>query len=164
MDQWRDQLEARLRSNELEATPAFEAHLSKYRSLMPSLALLFHLVVLAAGGVPGGVTFEATKLAAVWCDYLEQHAKKVYAAELYPGIEAAHLLATKIQTKAIPDLSPVRDIYRHHWTGLTTPGQVSSGIDILVDAGWAQIELVDTGGRPVELLRLHPELRDGEGE
>ena len=110
MGQWRDKLEARLRSNELEATPAFEAHLSKYRSHMPSLALLFHLVALAFGGVPGGVTFGATKLAAVWCEYLEQHANKVYAAELYPGIQAAHLLAMEIQTKAIPDLSRERHL------------------------------------------------------
>ena len=130
---------------------------------MPCLALLFHLVALADGCTPGGVSFEAAQLAAVWCDYLEQHAKKVYAAELYPGIEAAHLLATKIQTKAISDRSPVRDIYRHHWAGLTTPGQVSDGIDILVAAGWVQIEIVNTGGRPVEFLRLHPELRGGEG-
>ena len=31
-------------------TPMMEAHLAKFRSLMPSLALLFHLVDVAAGG------------------------------------------------------------------------------------------------------------------
>ena len=131
---------------------------------MPSLALLFHLVALADGGTPGGVTFEATKLAAVWCDYLEQHAKKVYAAELYPGVEAAQRLAAKIQAKAISDRAPVRDIYRHHWAGLTTPAQVSDGLDILADAGWVRVEMIDTGGRPVELLRVHPDFIGGDGE
>ena len=119
MDRWRDGLEARLRSHELEATPAFEAHLSTDRSLIPSLALLFHRLALADGGASGGVTFEAARLTAVWCDYLERHTKKVYAAELYPGTEAAQLLAAKIQGGAMPDRSPVRDIYRHHWAGLS---------------------------------------------
>ncbi|HID88786.1 MAG TPA: DUF3987 domain-containing protein, partial [Anaerolineae bacterium] len=38
-DNWRDELENRLRSDELVGTPAFESHIAKYRSLMPSLAL-----------------------------------------------------------------------------------------------------------------------------
>src|SRR5690606_24201348 len=48
-DAWRSELENRLRSDELSSTPAFESHLAKYRSLMPSLALIFHLVDAAAG-------------------------------------------------------------------------------------------------------------------
>jgi hypothetical protein len=41
-DAWRDDLEQRLRSEEM--TPTLEAHVAKYRSLMPSLALLFKLI------------------------------------------------------------------------------------------------------------------------
>jgi putative DNA primase/helicase len=43
-DQWRDELEQRLRGDALKEAPAFEAHLGKYRSLMPNLALIFHLL------------------------------------------------------------------------------------------------------------------------
>jgi putative DNA primase/helicase len=39
-DRWRTHLEACLRSDTLH--PAMESHLAKYRSLMPTLALLFH--------------------------------------------------------------------------------------------------------------------------
>jgi Protein of unknown function (DUF3987) len=39
--QWRGHLEARLRSGEL--TPALESHFSKYRKLVPALALINHL-------------------------------------------------------------------------------------------------------------------------
>lgn len=46
---WRDRLERRLRSTEMADRPAFEAHLAKYRSLMPTLALLFYLIDWAAG-------------------------------------------------------------------------------------------------------------------
>ena len=41
-DQWRDELEIRLRTAELP--PALESHLAKYRSLMPFLALIFQLI------------------------------------------------------------------------------------------------------------------------
>src|SRR5262249_37729874 len=40
-DAWRDELENRLLSDDLPA--ALDAHLGKFRSLMPSLALIFHL-------------------------------------------------------------------------------------------------------------------------
>jgi hypothetical protein len=46
---WRDRLEQRLRLDEMAGRDAFESHLAKYRSLMPSLALLHHLVEVAAG-------------------------------------------------------------------------------------------------------------------
>ena len=172
---------------ELEATPAFESHLSKYRSLMPSLALLFHLVNLAgetlatgataeafgssvgeivegsAGNNPPldqlGVSLEAAQLAAAWCEYLELHARKVYSAELYPGAEAAEVLGIKIQQGDIVDGQSVRDIYRHGWTGLSTMAQVGAAIDVLEKAGWVRVVSVETGGRPTERLRVRPELR-----
>ena len=40
---WLEGLELRLRSGEI-GSPAFESHLAKYRSLMPSLALTFELI------------------------------------------------------------------------------------------------------------------------
>jgi hypothetical protein len=52
-DQWRDELEVRLRSTELP--PALESHLAKYRSLMPSLALIFQLIEFVDGSGDGGL-------------------------------------------------------------------------------------------------------------
>ena len=40
---WLTTLERRLRSEDLDESPAFQSHLAKYRSLMPSLALVIHL-------------------------------------------------------------------------------------------------------------------------
>jgi hypothetical protein len=158
-DYWRNDLEARLRSKEGDRTPAFISHLSKYRSLLPSLALIFHLVDIANGAEPGPVSMEATKLAAEWVGFLEEHAKKVYAEELYPGAESARLLATKIQTNSVTDGVTEREIYRHHWSGLDTPVDVSLAVSILADINWIQVETQVTGGRPTEILRIHPELR-----
>ena len=173
IDSWRTELENRLRSGELAATPAFESHLSKYRSLMPSQALLFHLVHIAAGvlccgtgaversGENSGVSLEAAQLAGAWCEFLEKHARKIYATELYRGVDGAHTLEAKIKEGAVSDGQSVRELYRHHWSGLSTQLQVAAALDVLVEAGWVRVEslMADTGGRPTEILHLHPDLK-----
>ena len=127
---------------------------------MPSFALVFHLVAVATGAAPGPVAGAPTLLAAAWCDYLEHHARKIYSAELFPGVEAANSMAAKIQEGLIVDRQGARDIYQHHWSGLSTPAEVSGGLEVLVDSGWVRLETVEqTGGRPAEIIRLHPDLR-----
>ncbi len=153
-DAWRGELEKRLRGDELKNTPAFEAHLSKYRSLMPSLALLFHLI----HGGSHDVCLDCARLAAGWCEYLEHHAKKIYAEELAPGLGGAHALAVKIRQGAVKDGDSLRDTYRHRWAGLTNAESVSAALDVLHDAGWIRIETVLTGGRDSEIIRLNPKL------
>ena len=157
-NEFRDRLERRVRGSD-EAAPSFESHMSKYRSLMPSLALIFHLIDVVGGQGQGPVNLEATRLAAKWCDYLERHARKVYAAELYPNLTAAHLLAGKIRAGAIVDEMNVRDIYRPQWSGLATPEAVCDGIRLLERCNMARIVQKDTGGRQADVIQLHPSLK-----
>lgn len=158
-DAWRADLEKRLRGGELEPTPAFESHLAKFRSLMPSIALLLHLVDMATGRTEGDVSLGAARLAAEWCDFLEAHARKVYATELRPGAEAARAMAARIKAGDVADRCKVRDIYRHHWTALDTAEKVDRAAAALGEAGWVRVERQETGGAPTETLRLHPSLR-----
>jgi len=158
-DAWRVRLEGRLRSKELASTPAFEAHIAKYRSLMPSLALIFHLFTLGAGQQPSSVSLDAASLAADWCDFLEAHARKLYATELSPGVEGAQLLARKLRDGSLRDGESVRDIARHQWAGLASAGAVHEALKILEAAGWVRVIVENTGGRPTEVLRVHPSLR-----
>jgi hypothetical protein len=164
-DDWRTALENRLRGDEFAGAEAFQAHLSKYRSLMPALALLFHLVAVVAGEDEGGpVTSQATELATVWCAFLEAHARKVYRAELDGGADAARRLAEKIAQGRVQDGMLIRDIYRHGWSGLETPAVVDRALAVLSNLGWVRIETRASGrdgGRPGEIVRLHPELRGG---
>lgn len=160
-DLWRDALEARLRSGELDDTPAFASHLSKYRSLMPALALTFYLIDLAAKspGVAAGAVGEShARLAADWCGFLEEHARKVYAAETQRGAAAAHALADKIEAGAIFDGQPVRDLYRAQWAGLRSSERVLLGLSELTDLGWVRVESRATGANPSQVVRLHPDL------
>jgi putative DNA primase/helicase len=66
-DSWRTGLEARLRTP--DESPLVESHLSKYRSLMPSLAGLFHLIEVTDGAGPGPVGIGSAVAAVAWCDY-----------------------------------------------------------------------------------------------
>jgi hypothetical protein len=158
-DEFRGGLEKRLRSAEMLATPAFESHLAKYRSLMPSLALIFHLVDVTNGGESkNGVSLEAAQLAAAWCEFLEAHARRVYAPELQTSVNAAHALAEHIKVDDIESGCSVRDIYRRQWSGLTTVDVVQAGLDELAKASWVRVETQQAGGRPKEVVVLHPDL------
>lgn len=161
-DEWLTELMGRVRSEEIQKTPGFAAHLSKFPSLLPKLALLFHLVAVADGSRQAGpVALESTKFAAAWCDLLEGHARKVYAPELRSGVVAAHLLAEKIRAGAIPDRTSVRDVYRREWSGLRTSAAVYAGLDLLAAHGWVRLETEPTGGADRTLIRLNPKLGGG---
>ena len=157
-NEFRGALEIRIRGGD-GTTPAFESHMSKYRSLMPSLALIFHLIDAVGGQAQVPVNLEAARLAAMWCDYLEHHARKVYAPELYLDLTAAHLLASKIRAGAVVDEMHVREIYRPQWSGLTTPEVVCEGIRLLERCNMARIVQKDTGGRQADVIQLHPSLK-----
>lgn len=157
--EWRHDLERRVRSRDLEAAPAFTSHLVKYRSLFPKLALLFHLVDVADGARSGPVSLKATKLAAAWTEFLEAHARKVYAEELAGNVSAAHALAEKIRAGAVVDGMTVRDVGRREWSGLRSSGRVFEAAESLETLGWLRVETLETAGRPSDVLRLHPKFR-----
>lgn len=155
-DEWRQDLEVRLRNGEPEA---IEAHLSKYRSLVPSLALLCHLADQPHGGP---VTLTAMLRAADWCEYLEAHARRLYAQGLGADYSAAHALAARIRRGDVPDGSTPRDIYRSGWANLDKDATYR-GLEALADCGWLSLEDVPTGkggGRPSAVIRLNPK-REG---
>lgn len=158
-DTWRHELETRLRSDH-GLKPSLESHLAKYRSLMPSLALIFHLVEAADGSTaPGPVSEQAALMAAAWCQYLESHAVRVYGSALTEGMEAAREIIKHIRRGTIQDGVSVRDLWRPQWSRLTTSDEVKAGLDILTEYDWLTVQKVSTGGRPSETVRLNPRIK-----
>ena len=150
-DEWRADLERKVRSG--DEPPVLEAHLAKFRSLMPSLALVFHLAEIAGGGVPGPVTVGAAEMAAAWCELLEAHARRIYQSVTERHHVAARLLGRKIRGGKLPVSFTGREVYRAGWTGLSSPAEV------LEAAGWLRIEPRqpgDDGGRPSTVYRINP--------
>jgi uncharacterized protein DUF3987 len=159
-DDWRSDLEARLRSGEL--SDPLEAHLSKYRSLMPSLALIFQLIdfVDDEGSEEAGVVgVQAARMAIRWCSYLETHARRLYASAENPAMEGARALMERIREGYVVDGDSTRDVYRKHWAKLSSPDEVKSACSVLEDFGWLRLETIKTDGRSTTKLRLHPTLK-----
>jgi putative DNA primase/helicase len=155
-DQWRESLEKRLRTEDL--TPAIETVLAKYRSLVPSLALLIHCVDCPDGG-PVGLT--ALIKACAWTEYLESHAHRIYSAKLAPAILSGRALAAKIKAGKLADRFTVRTIYQNGWSRLSTAELAQQGVNLLVEMDWLRAinEPASTvGGRPKTVYQINPQV------
>ncbi len=155
---WRSELENRLRTETVD-TPAFESHISKYRSLAPALALIYYLAELSLGDVIESVPIDPLKKALALCEFLEVHARKVFAPELNHGLASAYALSKKILSGAVHDGDTIREIYRHGWTDLTDSKDTFAAVEVLERHGWVCIKREATAGRATDTLSLHSELR-----
>jgi hypothetical protein len=157
-DAWRAGLEGRLRTGELHS--ALEAHLSKYRSLVPSLALLCHLADNGRGPV-GPV---AVQRALAWAEYLESHARRVYDSVVRGDLCAARVLGEHILSGDLTSPFALRDVYRPGWTQLTTREAAMAAIGVLIDLDWIHAQEVKTGpagGRPPVRYVINHKLAGG---
>jgi Protein of unknown function (DUF3987)/Primase C terminal 2 (PriCT-2)/Bifunctional DNA primase/polymerase, N-terminal len=148
--QWRETLERRLRFGELHA--AMESHLSKYRKLVPALALINHL---ADGGV-GPVDELAALRAVSFSEYLESHARRAYAAGSEAEAAAAKAILNRIRAGDLSSGFTARDIRQRDWSNLTDKDQIQAGLGLLVDCDWIAADRIDTGGRPKTSYRINP--------
>lgn len=157
---WHDRLEIWLRSDSRASTPAFTEHISKYRSLMPALALIFYSIDHAAGSTSSRqVGAEHVQRAIEWCDFLKAHARIIYWDEFELHISPARVLLGKIKTGDVTDGATVREVYRKGWRGLETAELVLSALDVLTANNIARIESVPTDGAPTNIIKLHPDFR-----
>lgn len=162
--EWSVPFENELRGEELH--PALVSHLSKYRKLVPALALIFALVDTPDGGNVIHVPELVRALA--WSDFLRTHAERMYAAALIPETGGAKHLLDKIQAGKLCDGDGVLlesfepwKVAVKHWAGLGKPEDVRKAANLLADYGWLARELIPTGatgGRPSERYLLHPKL------
>ena len=153
-DDWRTTLETKIRAG--DEHPALEAHLAKYRSLVPSLALLIHL---ADEGF-GPVTLFSLERAIGWAMYLESHARRMYAHVSCADVLAARALAVRIQAGELPDGFALRDVYRHHWSGLSSRDEARQAVAVLVDHDWLFVEREGTEGAPRKTYRINPGVKN----
>lgn len=163
-EEWLTPFETEIRGDELH--PALVSHLSKYRKLIPALALIFALVDTPGSG---GIIHKRELIRALaWGDYLRTHAERLYAAAVMPETSGAQGLLNKIKAGKLGDgngalwesFTP-RQVAVKHWAGLNTPKAVRQAAELLCDYGWLRKETTSTGeggGRPSERYLIHPSL------
>ena len=157
---WLTDLETTLVSDSVN--PVMLAHLAKYRSLMPSLALLFAL----ADGCEEEIPLRHAQQAASWCEYLKPHARRVYSAKLAPERSAAVFLAKRLRERWKEEECgfSLRDVYTNDWAALGTPDEARAALIVLEDAGWVRKKdrPNEPGrGRPTELWSINPRIYGG---
>ena len=162
---WHDALERDIRpGGTLEADSAFKSWYAKTKSLCVSLAAIFHLVNVASSMTGPWdtrlepITLDALHMALDWVDYLTEHARKVYALELDPGNAAARAVAELLTSGSISDGMTPREAKRK---SKPLASVIDSGLTTLERLGWVKLEEIETGGRPSEIVRVHPDLRKG---
>jgi hypothetical protein len=157
--EWADILKEKIK---MEENPFVEQHLAKYSSLMPSLALVFHCMDLALRRVPPGpVTGDAAQRAADWCEFLEEHARRVYAMSKPVSLAAADALASNIRQGKLPPRFALRDIMRKNWRMLKQQNDIMGACRQLSELNWLkQVTSQNKKGGPpkVEFL-INPEIQ-----
>lgn len=134
----------------LEEEPVIKEHLTKYRKLMPALALIIHILELVDGKPTSQIPTDCVLQADGWCGFLEQHARRIYGLILN-GRSPALELYKKIKSGKLTNPFRIRDVYRKEWSLLGDRESAESAVSILVKANICI---------PVsnELYQIHPQL------
>jgi hypothetical protein len=130
-------------------TPQLESHLAKYVSLFPSLALIIHAV---DSGPEGEVGIASAHKALAWCEYLESHARRVYALVDGP-IDSGKALQKRLHDLASP--FRISAINNRNWQGLTTTEQVHTALNSLCEHGHLK-KVISGTTRPATDYFKHP--------
>ena len=154
--EWRAEFERKIRSGNDHA--AFESHLSKYRKLVPALALLIHL---ADDDKPAAAIGETALLKALaWAEYLESHARRAYASVTQAEVEGARALLHRIRRGEVSNPFVPRDVYLKHWACLSKPEEVHEAVQLLGDLDYLRKkEEQFTGGRPKGAIWINPKAK-----
>ena len=159
-DQWQQTFENKIRSGKLP--PYLEAHLSKYKKLLPSLCLIIeHLNQAILGLYPQSISIKSLKAALLWLDYFESHAYRIYNSSANSVLKAAQDLIRRVRNEEIPNPFTAREVYHgKHWTGLSDPEEVKDVVDLLIEKDCLRSTPIKTGGRTTIKNWLHPKLFD----
>lgn len=152
-DEWRTDLECNLRLPEIH--PSVESHLAKFRSLMPSIALILQI---ADDHGAQCVSEQYAMQAVCWCEYLKAHAIRIYSLGTDLALSNAHTILNR--RDKLPKLFKVRDVTSKKWAGLPDKKAVEAALDLLLEHNYIQSEVVATngphGGRPSTVYHWNP--------
>ncbi len=140
--EWWQDLQNRKDSDD---SPLICEHLAKYRSLAPSLALIFHLIDVISGGQPGNINQLSLSRAISYTEYLETHARRIYSLAASQSMNSAAILAKKIKAGALKEQFTVREVYRKGWHLLATKQHVIEACEELQDLNWIRSYAVSGG-------------------
>ncbi|WP_022851529.1 YfjI family protein [Limisalsivibrio acetivorans] len=129
-------------------------HISKYESLLPSLALIFHLTDICSENFEKNISVESLKLAIQWCEYLESHAMRLYDINEDYIYNVSKSLSKKLRNEDndLPTPFKVADIKRKGWSMLENTEVIKDALEYLEQLNWIKsvkpTNRGSKGGRP----------------
>jgi hypothetical protein len=152
----------RIRDENSDLPEIIKTHLSKFRSLMPKLALIYYAIDRIAKSKPlEAIDRKSALLAVKLCNYFEAHARKIYAPITVNEHESlAQNIANRILKRALPDGFTMRDVNRKFRK--LRPDDLEAPLDLLVSMGWLNDDTPDPAtiargkGRPSRIYRVNP--------
>lgn len=124
--------------------PILIQHLSKYRSLMPSLALVFHIINVADDLVTGNITLDAVQKAAACCAYLESHARRIYGMvlessfEAFPAVSKADELLAWMRKQSASTGHPLKRRFILRYSKIRSSKELDPLLSDLIQMGYIQ--------------------------
>jgi hypothetical protein len=150
-NEWRESLETEVRADGIH--PAIESHLAKFRSLIPSLALL---LCLTDNIKAEQVDIHSLQKAIKWGAYLKSHAMRIYNGFIEPQTIAANKILK--ERSKLNDSFKAKEVQQKGWSGLVTTDQTKASLNVLIEHGYL-IEITEpTGGRPSVSFRWNKTL------
>ena len=132
--------------------PAMESHLSKYRKLVPVLALIHHLI----SDRSGPVRLDSLEAACAWGEFLESHALRVYGAAIDDSVNGAKTILRKVKAGDLATTFTRQELYHKKWSGLTELQPVIDALERLESHNFLRIKKLETGGRPSIVCTISP--------
>lgn len=151
---WYQKNEAMLRTGSL--APSEHSHFAKYRSLVPGLALLFHLI----NGHQGPVSEDSLGTALQFARYLKSHAKRTYGSVNGLDSAPAKALARKLLEGKLVDDFTQRSVLHKGWAGLSNKDAVLLAVNALVEHNWLTEHLSENSGRKTTIYKINPRIGD----
>ncbi len=139
-----------------EQNPLMQQHFGKFEKLFCSIALILHL----AEGSIGNVKATSALRAAVWCEYLAGHARRIYGLVEAAKVATARMISRRLAEGKLQDGFTVRDLVRKQWSGVTSTLQAETALSILEENGHVQSQdCIITMGRPTVRYYVNPQLK-----
>ena len=152
---WFQANESLLREGKLD--PARHSHFAKYRSLIPGLALLIHLI----DGHPDEVCYACLEKSISFSTYLKGHANRIYGSVQGQDHAPLKALAGRLLSGALQSGFSQRDLLHKGWVDLSDKARAFGAIEGLVVRGWL-VEVEKSGiGRPTIEYLINPRIRSG---
>ena len=161
---WFEGLEKKI---DAEEETILKEHLSKYRGLIPSLALILHVVEIASSDSKDyhPVSLESLQRAILWHSYLESHARRIYSMGMNNSAEKAVLaLSDKLLKGDIEDGFSVRTLYRKNYKGLGRNSElIKEACEELEELNWLRSTYTPASKQQsaITIYHINPAIQSG---